>query len=99
MMAAGLLDEVTRLRDAGYGPELPPMSGLGYRQLLSHLAGDMTLEAAVERIKYETHRFARQQATWFRADDPRIKWFASDQAEAVMAWVGRWLSGDSKGNR
>ncbi len=73
MMAAGLLDEVRQLRDAGYGRDLPSMTGLGYRQLSAHLASEMSLNAAVERIKFETHRFARQQATWFRRDDPRIK--------------------------
>ena len=94
MMAAGLLDEVARLRDAGYGPRLPSMSGLGYRQLLAYLVGEMTLEEAVTRIKFETHRFARQQATWFRADDPRIHWFAveteTDQAiTTVEEWLGK----------
>lgn len=93
MMAEGLLDEVTRLRDAGYGGDLPSMSGLGYRQLLAHLAGEMTLDEAVARIKFETHRFARQQATWFREDDPRIAWFDADDAEEIVDWVGRWLEG------
>jgi tRNA dimethylallyltransferase len=75
MMAAGLLDEVKTLLAEGYKPNLPAMSGLGYRQLLEHLAGNNTLEEAVERIQFETHRFARQQATWFRLDDPNITWF------------------------
>ncbi len=95
MMAEGLLDEVRRLRDAGYDRELPSMSGLGYRQLLAHLAGEMTLDEAVERVKFETHRFARQQATWFRRDDPRITWFDLDREadpERVVAAVEEWLS-------
>ena len=75
MMAAGLLEEVKGLSEAGYGRRLPSMSGLGYRQLLDHLAGSLTLAEAVERIKFETHRFARQQNTWFRRDDERIVWF------------------------
>jgi tRNA dimethylallyltransferase len=94
MMAGGLLDEVRRLHETGYGRELPSMSGLGYRQLAAHLAGEMTLEEAVERIKFETHRFARQQATWFRRDDPRIVWFDLDEGAAttrVIAFVERWL--------
>lgn len=94
MMAAGLLDEVTGLLAAGYGAELPPMSGLGYRQLLTYLAGKSSLEEAVERIKFETHRFARQQATWFRRDDPRIMWFdldEDDQAMEAVAYVEDWL--------
>lgn len=93
MMSQGLLDEVARLRDAGFGGDLPSMSGLGYRQLLAHLAGKMTLPEAVERIKFETHRFARQQATWFRADDRRIAWFEADDTQAVTAWVWQWLEG------
>lgn len=75
MMASGLLAELEGLRDAGYGRFLPAMSGLGYQQLWAYLAGEMTLAESVERIKFETHRFARQQNTWFRQDDPRIDWF------------------------
>ena len=91
MMAAGLLDEVRYLRDAGYSAALPSMSGLGYRQLLSYLEGEMSLEEAVSRVKFETHRFARQQATWFRGDDPRIVWFDADNAGTAVATIGGWL--------
>ena len=90
MMAAGLLDEVRRLRDAGYANE-PPLSGLGYQQLLAHLRGELSLGEAVARTQFETHRFARQQATWFRADDPRIAWFEADDRAAIVAAVSDWL--------
>ncbi len=93
MMAAGLLDELKNLRDLGYGRSLPSMSGLGYRQLWAYLDGEMSLEEAVERIKYETHRFARHQANWFSKDDPAIAWFTmSDGVETVVIeHVTRWL--------
>jgi tRNA dimethylallyltransferase len=94
MMAAGLLAEVQALQAAGYGWRLPSMSGLGYRQLLGYLAGAFTLAEAVERIKFETHRFARQQHTWFRRDDERITWFDMGQVgveTAVAAHVTREL--------
>lgn len=90
MMAAGLLAEVKRLYGAGYGRYLPSMSCLGYRQMLDHLAGKLTLAEAIERMKFETHRFARQQHTWFRQDDERIVWFdmGDDGVEtAVFAYV------------
>ena len=94
MMSAGLLSETAALRDAGYDRRLPAMSGLGYRQLWSHLDGELSLEEAVERVKFETHRFARQQATWFRADDPRIHWLdakaatvAQDASTVVQSWL------------
>lgn len=91
MMNDGLLDELNRLRAQGYGPDLPPMSGLGYRQLQGYLDGEISLEAAVERVKFETHRFARQQATWFRQDDPRIHWFDAGDEQTAIASIAAWL--------
>lgn len=63
MMEAGLLDEVRLL-----APRLGPQAreALGYKQLLRHLAGGWTLEEAVEQIKIETRRFAKNQRTWLR---------------------------------
>jgi tRNA dimethylallyltransferase len=69
MMQAGLLSEVESLRAAGYGWELPAMSGIGYREFMPYFAGESTLAAVVERIKFNTHAFARRQATWFRRFD------------------------------
>ncbi len=66
MMQAGLLDEVRALLAAGYSWELPAMSGLGYRQFRPYFAGTATLDACVERLKYDTHAFARRQDNWFR---------------------------------
>jgi tRNA dimethylallyltransferase len=95
MMHLGLLAEVEALRAAGYGRQLPAMSGLGYRQLYAFLAGELTLSQAVERIKLETHRFVRQQATWFREDDDDIGWFDAETpvltaraSEDIAAWLG-----------
>jgi tRNA dimethylallyltransferase len=50
------------------------MSGIGYKQICQHLAGELDLATAVARIKTATHRLARQQYTWFRLDDQRMHW-------------------------
>ncbi|HSM55941.1 MAG TPA: tRNA (adenosine(37)-N6)-dimethylallyltransferase MiaA [Candidatus Sulfomarinibacteraceae bacterium] len=94
MMATGLLEETQALQEAGYDPRLPALSGLGYRQLLDYLAGEMTLQEAVERIKFETHRFVRHQNNWFQEEDPRICWFdisEDDYQEQVHHRVAAWL--------
>ena len=75
MIETGLVDEVRGLISKGYSPDLPSMSGIGYRQIGQYLKGELTLEAAVEKMKFATHRIARQQYTWFRLDDERIRWF------------------------
>jgi tRNA dimethylallyltransferase len=78
MLAAGLVDEVRGLLARGYGPELPPMTGIGYRQVCQHLTGEISLAEATAKMKTETHRLARMQSTWFRRDDQRIHWLAAD---------------------
>jgi tRNA dimethylallyltransferase len=94
MMAGGFLAEVESLRKSGYRRELPAMSGLGYRQLLAYLDGENTLDEAIERIKFETHRFARQQYNWFRIDNHEIDWFdvqESDWSDLIQYAVTDWL--------
>jgi len=75
MLARGLLAETQRLLDVGYSPQLPALTGLGYRQMIQYLRGEMSYDDAVVAIKQQTRRFVRQQYTWFRPDDPRITWF------------------------
>ncbi|MFC1993796.1 tRNA (adenosine(37)-N6)-dimethylallyltransferase MiaA [Chloroflexota bacterium] len=75
MIRKGLLKETEGLVGRGYGFDTPAMSGLGYRQVGSFLRGGIDLPAAIEKIKFETHRFARRQYNWFRSGDKRIHWF------------------------
>lgn len=89
MMGMGLLEEVKRLVEKGYGYHLPAMSGLGYKQLGLYLRGEVDLGEAVRMIKSETRRFVRQQYGWFRLDDETIKWIEVDgdpyaEARAVV---------------
>jgi tRNA dimethylallyltransferase len=75
MFERGLVREVENLQKMGYPLDLPSMSGIGYRQVGEFLKGEMTLEAARQKMKTETHRFIRHQYAWFRRDDARIHWF------------------------
>ncbi len=75
MIERGLVEEVRKLVNMGYGFHLPAMSSVGYKQIGMFLRGELTLTAAVEQIKFETHRFVRHQYSWFRLKDDRIHWF------------------------
>ncbi len=77
MIEQGLIDEVKRLIEMGYHLSLPSMSGIGYKQVGLFLEGELTLDDAIQQIKFETHRLARHQYNWFRLKDSRIKWFDS----------------------
>ena len=89
MMEQGLVQEVRALLKKGYGPGLPSMSSVGYKEIYEVLGGKMGLAMAVHRMKYETHRFARHQYAWFRPHDPRIRWFdaGGDPEEGPVAAV------------
>ncbi len=79
MVDSGLVEEMAALLAAGYSPDLPAFSSLGYREIAAHLRGEVALTAAVERIQIETHRFVRHQYTWFRRL-PDIHWFDLTEA-------------------
>ncbi len=68
MMAQGLTEEVRALRESGCRKDMVSMQGLGYKELLSYLEGEMSLEEAVYLIKRDTRHFAKRQLTWFRRE-------------------------------
>ncbi len=77
MMEEGLLDEVLRLKDAGFSSLDVSMQGLGYKQLLQYLEGDCSLEDAVTQIKLQTRHFAKRQLTWFKREK-NVVWVNMD---------------------
>ena len=94
MMESGLEEEVRGLVAAGYGFDLPAMSGVGYGQFAPYLAGEASLEDVIREIKRVTRRFVRQQSNWFRSDDPRIHWFDAleEPSAPALALVEAFLA-------
>ena len=74
MMEAGLLDEVAGLVDRGFADAITSSQAIGYKEFLPVLAGEGSLEEAVESVKRSTRRYSKRQRTWFKRD-PRIEWF------------------------
>lgn len=68
MLDKGLLDEVQRLRAMGYHKGMISMQGLGYKELLGYLDGELSLDEAVRLIKRDSRHFAKRQLTWFRRE-------------------------------
>lgn len=95
MVRAGLVEEIRRLLDQGYGWDLPAMSALGYIQFRPYFEGQATLEEVLAQIRRDTRRFIRHQYNWFRLSDPRIRWFdaAHTPPEEILAAVQAWLEG------
>jgi tRNA dimethylallyltransferase len=90
MWAAGLVEEVRRLADAGLRAGRTASRALGYAQVLRFLDGEWSEDRAREETVRATRRFARRQDSWFRRD-PRVTWVPSGGAEAP-ALLDRALS-------
>lgn len=93
MLAAGLADEVRRLKDMGCRRDMVSMQGLGYKEILAWLEGACTYETAVEAIKKNTRHFAKRQLTWFRREKDVI-WvnrneFDGDEERMLEFMLGR----------
>lgn len=68
MMEKGLLEECIRLKEMGYTSDIQAMQGIGYKELLYHLEGNLSLSEAVDMIKQGSRNYAKRQLTWFRRD-------------------------------
>lgn len=90
MVDAGWVTEVQALVDAGYAPQLERLKALGFREMMTHLRGEQSLDAAIAATQLHHRRYAKRQLSWFNAD-PRIHWIpagpgitADDQLEALL---------------
>lgn len=72
MLKDGLVDEVKKFHALGYTKEMTSMQGLGYKEILSFLNGDITLDEAVSILKRDTRHFAKRQLTWFKREKDAI---------------------------
>ena len=72
MVSLGLVDEVSSLLDMGYDESLNSMRALGYKEIVSYLKGDISLEETIYIIKRDTRHFAKRQLTWFRRNEDII---------------------------
>ena len=73
MISEGLVDEVDNLLKMGYNRELVSMQGLGYKEFVSYLMGECTLEDSIYILKRDTRHFAKRQLTWFRRERD-VRW-------------------------
>ncbi len=80
MLENGLVSEVKRLLDMGYSENLVSMKGLGYKELIPYIKGEVSLDEAISILKRDTRHFAKRQLTWFRnQSNSYSKWINVDE--------------------
>jgi tRNA dimethylallyltransferase len=83
MIDAGLVDEVRSLRAEPKPLSRQAAQAVGYAEIIAYLAGEMDLEQAVERIKINSRRLAKQQRTWFRRF-PDVEWIDLNESSSAQ---------------
>ena len=71
MIKQGLIKEVEEIYHK-YSEFPTAMQGLGYKEVVEYLKGNLTKEEMIEKIKQETRRYAKRQMTWFRKNKQTI---------------------------
>ena len=80
MIKQGLVEEVKQILDK-YDNFPTAMQGLGYKEVVEYLNGNLTKEKMIEKIKIETRRYAKRQLTWFRKNKQTIWLNAEDMIQ------------------
>jgi tRNA dimethylallyltransferase len=87
-IAAGWLDEVRQLMAQGLEQNKTAMQAAGYRELVAHIHGKLSLPDAVALITTRTRQLARRQLTWFRRE-PDLIWIDVEPDESPTKTAGR----------
>ncbi len=83
MISQGLVNEVKNVLSMGFEKNVNALNTVGYKEIISYLENEISLERAIELIKRNSRRYAKRQMTWFRADK-RINWIEINSKEDLI---------------
>lgn len=86
MFRGGILDEVRGLLAAGVEESAPPFRALGYKHVLAHLKGTISLEEAARLTKQDTRHYAKRQICWFRKM-AGVNWLPAGDHPSLAAFL------------
>jgi tRNA dimethylallyltransferase len=86
MFRAGLVAEVERLLARYPRPETARQA-IGYKEVIRHLKGDLTLLEAEAAVNLATTQYAKRQRTFFRKEAQRYNALAHEVADELASWL------------
>ena len=94
MLEAGLEEEVKHLIAMGCTRDMVSMQGLGYKEIIDYLNGELSLDEAVYILKRDTRHFAKRQLTWFKREK-EVTWVTQEKfgfdREKILCWMSEDL--------
>src|SRR6185437_14791152 len=88
MLAQGWVEEVRQLLRRFGSLSSTAAEATGYRELIEHLEGRLSLDEATEQIKIATRQLARKQMKWFRRWT-QVRWIAGDRPVEELVEAAR----------
>ena len=82
MLKAGLVDEIRSLLARGIPPKCTAMQAIGYKEFVSALEGNGSLEEAAAQVQQSSRRYAKRQLTWFRRN-PNMHWLTRSEEDTT----------------
>ncbi|MBQ2400889.1 MAG: tRNA (adenosine(37)-N6)-dimethylallyltransferase MiaA [Lachnospiraceae bacterium] len=95
MIEAGLEEEVKQLKGMGCTRDMVSMQGLGYKEILDYLNGELSQEEAVYILKRDTRHFAKRQLTWFKREKD-VTWVTQENFGFDREKILNWMTEDLK---
>ena len=95
MVEDGLVEEVEKLKSMGCTRDMVSMQGLGYKEILDYLNGELSLDEAIYVLKRDTRHFAKRQLTWFKREKEVI-WVNQEDFAFVRENILEWMVEDLK---
>lgn len=93
MLQRGLLDEIRSLLNAGISEKCTAMQAIGYKEFISVLHGEASLEEAAAQVRQASRHYAKRQLTWFRRN-PAIHWLrrkTTDTTQEILTRARQFL--------
>lgn len=91
IFSQGLVEEVKGLLAAGWSPMLKPFGAIGYKEVLAHLRGELSLEEAKARTLIATRRYAKRQRTWLKGQAPQAFKFHPSDFELALTELRKFF--------
>ena len=94
MLEMGLLDEIKGILASGIPEKATAMQAIGYKEFVDAMAGNSTIQSAIEQVQQSSRRYAKRQLTWFRRNE-NINWIIREpetSAQEILAQARQILN-------
>jgi len=83
MFEEGFREEVIKILEMGFSPDIKPMQSIGYKEINNYLSDNIDLETAISHIQQNTRRYAKRQLTWLRKEKDIIWYEYKNENELI----------------